>query len=256
MLSKLCRRWGYRIRDDTYIKRISRGSEKNPHLVALIEGAGNDTLHIWFSGENNFNYWWSPAPKILQTPQSIINQIYKEFSKAGLPSKYARDNVKIVSSRAIRSPEYFSYDEKDRVIVEAIFKWTTGYDWVDEMNNGEGAEFSVIYEYFADSLELGRALGKPGTRAIQRGWVEITPRYYRLRPIKQLISKQKAWRKLFNALINEEKFSKIYIKFNIPEAPNDPNHFILLAGAYGPHEIWVDLETAEVFNPLRSQDWH
>lgn len=264
MLSKICESWSYRIRKDFYIKGVRRRQTDQPHLKTVVENSGSDTLHLWFYSEkgDNYTYYWDPVPNAVESPQPIIDLIYSEFSKAGLPLEYAREHLKLVRSRAFRRPNYFSYDEKDKVIFEGIFKWIADSDWIDEMNNGEGAQFTVVYEYFSNSLKLGRALGKPETKGITRVWKQITPRYYRLRPLKKFISEREARERLFGALPDEAKFNTIYIKLNIPEAPADCNNFICIAGNYTPHganysfDVMVDLETGVVLETKLSQGWH
>lgn len=266
MLSKICESWGHRIRKDFYIKGVRRLQADQPHLKTVVENSGNDTLHLWFYSEkgDNYRYYWDPVPNAVEPPQPIIDLIYSEFSKAGLPLEYAREHLKLVSSRAFRRPNYFSYDEKDKVIFEGIFKWIADSDWIDEMNNGEGAQFTVVYEYFSNSLKLGRALGKPETKGIKRVWKQTTPRYYRLRPLNKLISEKEARERLFGALPDEARFNTIYIKLNIPEAPADCNDFICIVGNYTPHgaganysfDVMVDLETGEVLEAKSSWGWH
>lgn len=263
MLSKICASWGHRIRKDFYIKGVRRFQNDQPHLKTVVENSGSDTLHLWFYSEkcDNYTYYWDPVPNAVEPPQPIIDLIYSEFSKAGLQIEYAKKYIKAISSRAFRKPDYFSYDEKDRAIVEATFKWITGADWVDNMNNNEGARFTVVYEYFSNSLKLGRALGKPETKGIQRVWKQIAPRYYRLRPIKQIISNKEARRRLFETLPDGVGFNTIYVKLNIPEAPADCNNFICLVGNYTPQgadysfDVMVDLETGEVLEAKLSRGW-
>ncbi len=260
-LNNLCNSWEYLVKSNTYIKGTWNGNMNRWHLTTFLEGGGNDTLHFSVSPENHFKYWWGPSPGIVELPDSIINQIYSEFSKAGLPPGYAREHIEVVSTRAIRQPNYFAYDQKDKVVVEAIFKWITGCAWVDEMNNGEGLQFAVVYEYFADSLKLGRMLAKSGVPSVPRHrTTQITPQYYCLRTIKQIIPKKTAWKELFNELPDEGKFNKIYLNLNIPKVPEDLAHFIILVGKYtiennrNLFDIMVDLETGKT---LRAEQlWH
>ncbi len=264
VLSKICESWGHKIRKDFYIKGVRRLQTDQPHLKTVVENSGSDTLHLWSYSEkgDNYTYYWDPVPNAVEPPQPIIDLIYAEFSKAGLPLEYAREHLKLVSSHAFRRPNYFSYDEKDRVIFEGKFKWIADSDWIDEMNNGEGAQFTVVYEYFSNSLKLGRALGKPETKGIKRVWKEITPRYYRLRPLNKFISEKEARERLFGALPDEARFNTIYVKLNIPEAPADCNNFICIVGNYTPHganyslDVMVDLETGEVLEAKLSWGWH
>lgn len=239
-LKQFCERTGHRVKQDTYIRCTIRSDYYHyPGLATLVEDSGNDTLWIWFFSEkpSDFTFRWIPVPRVVKPPQSIIDQLYSEFEGAGLTSEYVKNHLKIISIRGLRKPNYFG-GKGDRVILEATLKWLTEYDWVDEINNGQGAQFNVSYEYFANSPQRGLSSEK-----------------FYLRPIKQIISKKEARVKLFKFLPDEKKFDAIHVQLKIPQKPLNLGNFIYLVGTYTPptrgcisysYSIKVDLETGEV----------
>lgn len=184
--------------------------------------------------------------RVAEPPQAIIDQLYLEFGETGSTSEYVRNHIKFISARG----SYYENKEA-KVILVACFKWVTGYDWVDEMNNGEDVQFTVSYEYFTDPIKLGRMIYGP--RSGHSGSPTPPIRKFYLRPIKNIISKKEARRKLFQHLPDEEQFFDIYVELKID---NETTHFgdlCYLVGRYRQYMahslgIKVDLETGEVIN--------
>ncbi|UCG30292.1 MAG: hypothetical protein JSV53_12485, partial [candidate division WOR-3 bacterium] len=252
MLSRLLMRWGHTIKKSSCMSLSYKDSKTPPELTVLIDAGGDDTLHIIMQGDNSFRYWWRPVPKRIPTPQSIIDQILLEFTEAGLPPEYLRRSVKLVSALSFRRPDYFSYGKHDRVITHATFKLHTDCPWVDKFNDGEGVRFSVVYDYYSDSMKLGRPIGQPGRYGIRRVWEEITPRSYSMRPVRKIISREEARTRLFRALPDEKGFNSMQIRMNIPEGSYKNEHALCLVGQYESNDIFVDLETGDVIGPLHA----
>jgi hypothetical protein len=184
--------------------------------------------------------------RVVEPPQAIIDQLFLEFEKAGLTPEYVTDHIRFISARG----SYYE-NEEGKLILEACFKWVTDHDWVDEVNNGEGVQFKVFYEYFVDPLKLSRMIYGPRS-GHSRSPTPPSPigKFY-LRPIKNTISKKEARRKLFKYLPDEEKFFDIYVELNIPSEPSHFGNLLYLVGRYRPYMahslvIKVDLETGEV----------
>lgn len=241
-LTSLCNMWGYRLKHSASINGTWLSNINRWHLTAFMEGSGNDTLHLLVFSDQLFKHWWGPAPRGVKLPDFIINQIYLEFTKAGLPPEYSRNHIEVISTSALRKPDYFAHNRKDVVIAYVVFKWITGVDWLDELNNSKGAQFKIYYEYFADSLRPGRIIRTP-EKTVERNLY--------LRPIRQIISQNEARDRLFKYLPEEEKFCHISIELNIYKELSEYGDFIYLIGQYMsstdyPLEIKVDLETGTV----------
>lgn len=184
--------------------------------------------------------------RVVEPPQAIIGQLYLEFGKAGLTSEYVRNHIKFISACG----SYYE-NKEGKIMLEACFKWVTGYDWVDEVNNGEGVQFKVFYEYFTDPIELGRMIYGPGSG--HSGSPTPPIRKFYLRSIKNIISKKEARRKLFKYLPDEEQFFDIYVELKIDVETTHFGDFCYLVGRYRPYMahslgIKVDLETGEVID--------
>jgi hypothetical protein len=250
-LRKRCRDAGYPVRHDRCIRFKYRGPKKSRGYAALVGRGGADTLWMWFSPDRpeDMGYRWIPVPRGAYTPTEIIEQLYYEFEKAGLPRAYARDHLEVISSAGKREPDYFR-GTGDKVILEAKIKWHTGYEWIDECNKGEGVRFVVSYEYFAEKNELGKIVGRPNRLGKGQGRSTTGKRFF-LKPLTRLISEDEARQKLFSKLPEDRAFSSIYIEVRIPEEKGKLKDFIFLVGIYSVRpgadgSIRVNLETGEV----------
>jgi hypothetical protein len=245
-LKSLCAQSGYPVRNDVAIMYKQRAYGSAPGLATLIEGSGDDTLWVYFFSDkpDDFTFQWIPVPRNATPPQQILDQLYTEFARVGLPLGYAKDNLKIVSACGLRCPNYFQ-KKGDRVILKAAIKWMTGVKWVDELNNGEGVRFMVAYEYFADSLKLGKSL---------HGQIETGYKEYHLRPIRKIIPYKEARDILFANLPDEGSLVNMIAQLHISAGVTSEGDFIYLVSAYHPTTpdahcprcIRVDLETGEV----------
>ncbi len=184
--------------------------------------------------------------RVVEPPEAIIDQLYLEFGKTGLTSEYVRNHIKFISARG----SYYK-NKEGKVMLVACFKWVTGYDWVDEMNSGEDVRFKVFYEYFTDPIKLGRMIYGP--RSGHSGSPTPPIRKFYLRPIKSIISKKEARKKLFKYLPDEEQFFDIYVELKIDGETTHFGDLCYLVGRYRPYMahslgIKVDLETGEVID--------
>ena len=252
ILRRRCQYAGYPIRHDKCIKYKYYGkSKQHEGYAALVNNGGSDTLWMWFSCDKpeDIGYKWIPVPRMEPPPAAIIEHLYYEFEKAGLPYAYLKDHLQIISSLGMRKPDYFK-GEGDKAILQAQIKWKTGYEWVDECNNGKGVRFVVSYEYFGKSEQLGRCLGKPGKRKVGK-WKNINQKRFYLKPITQLISENEAREKLYSFLPENRVFSSIFVEIRIPERKDELDNFVYLVGNYSPSQgkgaiIKVNLETGDV----------
>jgi len=251
-IRKRCRYAGHPIQYGKCIKYKYYGKRKQyKGYATLIQGGGSDTLWMWFYLDKpwDFGYKWIPIPRSESPPQSINEQLYYEFEKAGLPSDYIKGHLQVISSIGMRKPDYFT-NEGDKTILEAQIKWNTGYEWVDKCNKGVGIRFVVSYEYSGISKQLGKCLGKPGKRKVGK-WKNIDRKRFYLKPITQLISESEAREKLYSFLPENRLFSSIYVEIWIPEKKDEMDNFIFLVGNYSPSKarssaVKVNLETGDV----------
>lgn len=250
-LRKRCRDAGYPVRHDRCIRFKYSGPKRTRGYATLVDRGGSDTLWMWFAPDRpeDTGYRWIPVPRGGFPPTEIIEQLYGEFERAGLPRAYARDHLEVISSAGKREPDYFK-GTGDKVILEAKIKWHTGYEWIDECNKGEGVRFVVSYEYFAEKNELGKIIGRPN-RLGKGGRRKTLGNAFFLKPLTQLISEDEARQKLFSKLPEDKAFSSIYIEVCIPEEKGKLKDFIFLVGIYSVRpgadgSIRVNLETGEV----------